>query len=268
MTNDPYDLDLEAFDRSMRRMDVLVQWFRPHLTGVENLEGLEGALIVTNHGSLGMDLPVLLSRLYKKTGRRLRALGDRVVFATPGFREAALNMGIVEGEPEITHRLLTSGELVLVYPGGADEALSSAEDRYKLFWDGHYGFIRTALRAGVPIVPLAGIGTDETYLQLVSRRRVRHSGLGRFIEKYVGEKYVIPWVQGIGLFPLPVRIHYLVGEPIELGYGPEAATDDAIVVELHAKVKAATEALIQRGLEEGIGGPGRVIRALQRLEIK
>jgi 1-acyl-sn-glycerol-3-phosphate acyltransferase len=263
---DILDLDLEGFSRAMRRIDVLVQWFRPTIEGIEHLKAVQGALIVSNHGALGMDLPVLISRIYKKTGRRLRTLGDHVVFATPGLRDLAWQMGIVEGTPENTHRLLTAGEIVLVYPGGAEEALCSAEERYRLFWEGRYGFVRTALRAGVPIVPLVGIGTDDIYLQPISRNRVRRSGVGRFIAEHIGEKYVLPWFLGLGLFPLPVHIHYLVGEPIDLGHGPASADDAEVVAALHARVKEATEVLIARGLAEGRGGPGPVVRRLQRLE--
>jgi len=264
--DDILDLDPEGFSRAMRRIDVLVQWFRPTIEGIEHLKEVEGALIVSNHGALGIDLPVLISRVYRKTGRRLRSLGDHVVFATPGIRDLAEQMGIVEGTPDAAHRLLTGGELVLVYPGGAEEALCSAEERYRLFWEGRHGFVRTALRAGVPIVPLVGIGTDDVYLQPISRNRVRRSALGHFIEERIGEKYVLPLFMGLGLFPLPVRIHYLVGAPIHLGHGPEAADDPEIVATLHARVKEATEALIARGLRERRGGPGPVVARLQRME--
>ena len=37
-------------------------------------------------------------------------------------------------------------------PGGAYEAWKPSRDRYRLFWDGHYGFVRCALESGVPVV--------------------------------------------------------------------------------------------------------------------
>jgi hypothetical protein len=43
-------------------------------------------------------------------------------------------------------------------------------------------------------------------------------------------------------------LHYLVGEPIHLDHGPEAAEDEEIVAELHQQVTEATQSLIDRGL--------------------
>ena len=47
---------------------------------------------------------------------------------------------------------------------------------------------------------------------------------------------------------MPVR--YLVGAPIDLASPPEAARDQRVVEAAHARVKAATEALITEGLRE------------------
>ena len=55
--------------------------------------------------------------------------------------------------------------------------LASAKDRYKLFWEGHDGFVKCAIRAGAPIVPLAIVGIDEIYRQLVDAERMRETAL-------------------------------------------------------------------------------------------
>ena len=243
-------VDPAAFRDAMWAMELWRRWFRATITGVEHLRAVEGALLVSNHGALGLDLPALIKVIYDATHRPLRSLGDRVIFRTPGVRAAARAIGIVEGEPEATVRLLRHGELVLVYPGGAAEAVCAPEDRYKLMWDGHYGFVRTALRAQVPIVPVAGIGVDETLVQVLSRARVRQSVVGRLVEARLGDKYVLPVFMGAGFFPLPVPVRYLVGAPIDLASPPEAARDQRVVEAAHARVKAATEALITEGLRE------------------
>jgi 1-acyl-sn-glycerol-3-phosphate acyltransferase len=180
----------------------------------------------------------------------LRSLGDRVVFATPIFRDLAHDMGILEGKPETTVRLLQDDQLVLVYPGGAKEALSAPDDAYRLQWEGARGFIRTALRAQKPVIPVAGIGNEELYVQVVSKDRVRESRVGRIIAELLGEKYVMPIYMGLGMLPFPTELHYLVGEPIHLPYGPEAADDEEIVAALHQQVTEATQKLIYRGLDQ------------------
>jgi len=246
----PHPLDREAYERLLRRVSFLHQWFEPTVEGIENIPCEQGALIVTNHGHFGIDLPVLLRLILEGRGRIVRSLGDRVVFALPIFRDLAHSMGAVEGEPTATVRLLQDDQLVLVYPGGAKEALSDPEDAYRLQWEHSHGFIRTALRAQKPIIPIAGLGNEELYVQVVSQDRVRQSGLGRFISQLLGDKYVMPIYMGLGALPFPTELHYIVGEPIHLPHGPEAADDPEIVASLRRQVTETTQRLIDEGLEQ------------------
>lgn len=240
--------DPRAYERALRAVSFIRRWFEPTIEGLENIPPDSGGLIVTNHGHFGMDLPVLLSLVLDGTGRPVRALGDRLVFAAPFFRDWAHLMGAVEGEPEIATQLLEDDQLVLVYPGGAKEALSNPQEAYRLQWQGSRGFIRTALRAQKPVIPIAGLGNEELYVQVVSKDRVRQSGVGRLVSQLFGDKYVFPVYMGLGPIPFPSDLHYRVGEPIYLPHGPEAADDEDIVNELHAKVTTATQALIDEGL--------------------
>jgi 1-acyl-sn-glycerol-3-phosphate acyltransferase len=242
--------DRHAFEGMIRKSAILKQWFQPTLEGAENIPAEGGALLVSNHGNFGVDLLVLVTLFHERLGRVLRSLGDRVVFATPIFRDLARTMGVIEGEPEATVRLLQDDELVLVYPGGAKEALSAPEDVYRLQWESSRGFIRTALRAQKPIIPVAGIGNEELYVQVVSKDRVRESRVGRLVSQFLGDKYVTPLYMGLGMLPFPTELHYLIGEPIHLPYGPEAADDDEIVGKLHQQVTEATQQLIYQGLDQ------------------
>jgi len=240
--------DPRAYARILQGVSFLRQWFEPTMTGVEHIPHTEGALIVTNHGHFGMDLPVLLSLVLDATGRPIRPLGDRVVFAAPFFRDWAHKLGAIEGAPEIAVELLGDDQLVLVYPGGAREALHDPDDAYQLEWENSLGFIRTALRAQKPILPVAGIGNEELYVQVVSRERIRDTGVGRLVSKFLGEKYVPSLYMGLGPIPFPSDLRYIVGEPIRLPHGPEAADDPELVAKLHREVTDVTQALIDRGL--------------------
>lgn len=245
----PHPLDRGAYERLLRRVSFLHQWFQPTIEGIENIPSAGGGLIVTNHGHFGIDLPVLLRLILEGSGRAVRSLGDRVVFATPIFRDLAHAMGAIEGEPKATVQLLQDEQLVLVYPGGAKEALSDPDDAYRLQWENSRGFIRTALRAQKPIIPVAGLGNEELYVQVVSQDRVRQSGVGRFISQILGEKYVTPIYMGLGLIPFPAELRYIIGEPIHLPYGPEAADDEEIVAQLHKQITETTQQLIYQGLD-------------------
>jgi 1-acyl-sn-glycerol-3-phosphate acyltransferase len=260
--------DPRAYERVLRGFSVLRPWFAPKLEGAENIPSDEGALIVTNHGHFGMDLPVFLSLVLDGTGRPVRALGDRLVFAAPFFRELAHRMGALEGEPETAVQLLRDDQLVLVYPGGAKEALGELHEAYRLQWENSQGFVRTALRAGKPIIPVASIGNEELYLQVVSQERVRESGIGRLVSKLLGDKYVFPLYVGLGPLPFPSDLHYIVGKPIRLPYSPAAADDPEVVSVAHRRVTDATQALIDEGLRRRESGGEGVDQNVEADELK
>jgi 1-acyl-sn-glycerol-3-phosphate acyltransferase len=241
--------DPRAYARILQGVSFLRHWFEPTISGAEHIPRTEGALIVTNHGHFGMDLPVLLSLVLDATGRPVRSLGDRVVFAAPFFRELIHRLGAIEGAPDAAVELLRDDQLVLVYPGGAREALHDPENAYRLEWENSHGFIRTALRAQKPILPIAGIGNEELYVQVVSQDRVRETGVGRFVTKLLGEKYVPSLYMGLGPIPFPSDLHYIVGEPIRFEQGPEAADDPELVAKLHREVTDVAQRLIDEGLQ-------------------
>lgn len=242
-------VDMAEFRRGLRRLDPMSRYFRVTLEGAENIPEQGGALLVGNHGPFGMDAPFLIKEIYDHRHRFVRALADRVIFQTPFYRLGPASFGVLEGEPEQAVRLLQKDKLVLVYPGGAKETARSPKEKYQLRWDGHYGFIRVALRAQKPIIPVACIGIDDLFFQPVTQEQMLKTPLGKYIaEKYGNEKYAMPVYMGLGPLPIPRKLTYHVGWPIHLGYGPEAANDREVVAKCHTLVKAETEKLIAYGL--------------------
>ena len=71
-------------------------------------------------------------------------------------------IGGVPAHPANVHRLLhDEQQLVLVFPEGAKATEKLYKDRYKLRRFGRGGFVEAAMRAGVPIVPVAVVGAEE-----------------------------------------------------------------------------------------------------------
>ena len=93
--------------------------------------------------------------------------------------------------PDNAERLLRDdGQLVLVFPEGAKGPAKMYRDRYQLRRFGRGGFVEIAMRAGVPIVPIAVVGAEEamptlaTFPTVARRRRAalpapdrQHAGL-------------------------------------------------------------------------------------------
>lgn len=244
---EPLRFDREAFERFFASPLSPTHWVSTRLHDTDHLPD-GAALLVGNHGPLGMDTPLLSRALYEHCGRAPRSLGDRLAFRVPPARKLARAIGAVEGTPDNALTLLQAGEWVLVYPGGVREAQRGNERRYTLSWEGRLGFVRVALRARVPIVPVACVGNDDAFVRVRSREQMSRTLPGRWIARWLGPDYVPPLL-------LPVlkklRFDYYFGEPITLGEGdPE---DSEHVQRQQQRVRTALEELVHKGLAQSAG---------------
>lgn len=58
-------------------------------------------------------------------------------------------------------KLFSTKSHVLLYPGGAREALHRKGEEYKLFWPEQPEFVRMAARFGATIIPFGAVGEDD-----------------------------------------------------------------------------------------------------------
>ena len=72
-------------------------------------------------------------------------------------------VGGVAAHPENAYRLLRDQQqLVLVFPEGGKGPGKTYAERYQLRRFGRGGFVEIAMRAGVPIIPIAVLGAEES----------------------------------------------------------------------------------------------------------
>jgi 1-acyl-sn-glycerol-3-phosphate acyltransferase len=72
-------------------------------------------------------------------------------------------MGGVTAQPDNAYRLLREQkQLVLVFPEGTKGTSKPYAERYKLRRFGRGGYVEIAMRAGVPVVPIAVVGAEES----------------------------------------------------------------------------------------------------------
>jgi 1-acyl-sn-glycerol-3-phosphate acyltransferase len=192
-----------AFDRSVGgavARGALRRWFRADIVGAEVLPSHGAALLVGNHAMLGLDGVVLGALVREATGRYVRFLGDRNLWRIPVVSDVLTAFGAQPGEQQSAQQLLAQGELVGVYPGGAVDSFKlTPRERYRLQWGQRAGFARLAMRAGVPIVPVAGLGIDEMYTVWA-----REPVLGRRL--FGSSRYDLPLAFGAWGTPLPRRV--------------------------------------------------------------
>ncbi len=222
------------------------RWFRVEVRGVTNIPADSGALVVANHsGSLPVDGLMAQVAIHDEhpQHRFVRSLGADLVFQSPVVGEYARKSGVTLAANPDAERLLRSGEVALVFPEGFKGIGKPFRERYRLQRFGRGGFVTSALRTGVPIVPCSIVGAEEIYPKIGNL-----SGLARVLGfPYFPVTPTFPLLGPLGLIPLPSKWIIEFGEPIETSsHGPAAAEDPMVVLELSDQVRET----IQQTLHE------------------
>jgi 1-acyl-sn-glycerol-3-phosphate acyltransferase len=212
---------------------------RATMTGSEHIRLSGGVLIVGNHALLGADSAPLISLVMHHTGRVPRMLGERNLWRIPGAKPVLDALGAIPGEPEAAVRLLQAGEMVLVYPGGTNDSFKTRAEAYRLKWGNRTGFARVAMRAKVPIAPVAATGIDEIF-HVMARER----WIGRRI--FGSPHYDLPIPRS--LIPRRVKLVYNVLPIVDTSGDP----DDAQAVERVRRSTYDAIELVLRGYRESI----------------
>ncbi|CAM5639090.1 lysophospholipid acyltransferase family protein [Streptomyces narbonensis] len=236
---DEFGYDEELTDQVLMSLlrPLYEKYFRVEVKGIENIPDKGGALIVANHsGTLPLDGLMMQVAVHDRhpAGRHLRLLAADLVFVLPVVNELARKAGHTLACAEDAERLLRAGEIVGVMPEGFKGIGKPFSERYKLQRFGRGGFVSTALRAGVPIVPCSIVGAEEIYPMI---------GNAKTLARVLGIPYVpitptFPWLGPLGTLPLPTKWTIQFGEPIPTdGYAPEAAEDPMLMFNLTDQVR-------------------------------
>ena len=236
-----YEVDAFGFDSQITEIftaaiePIAEKWFRLEVRGVENIPTDGGALLVANHsGTVPIDGLITGYAVKKYSGRDLRPLGADLVFSLPFVGQIARKLGATLACAEDAERLLTTGEIAGVWPEGFKGIGKPFADRYKLQRFGRGGFVSSAMRAQVPIVPVSIIGAEEIY-PLVGNVPSLARLLGL---PYLPITPFFPLLGPLGLIPLPSKWIIEFGEPIRTdAYPPEAADDPMLLFNVTDQVR-------------------------------
>ncbi|MDP9827078.1 lysophospholipid acyltransferase family protein [Kineosporia succinea] len=210
-------------------------WFRVEVRGAENIPADGGALIVANHsGAVPMDALMTGVAVREETERFLRILGGDLVFQTPVLSTLARRAGATLAANPDAERLLSSGELVGVWPEGYKGIGKPFSERYKLQRFGRGGFVSAALRTGVPIVPCSIVGAEEIY-PIIAQVPALARLLGL---PYLPVTPFFPLLGPLGAVPLPSKWLIEFGAPVPThDLGAAAAEDPIQVFDLTDRVR-------------------------------
>ena len=169
---DPRRGDVDEWGRSEKMRALARQlyqplyenWFRAEWEGLEKIPKDGGALLVANHAAaIPSDAPVIMHGIEKELQRPVYGLAEHLFKALPFVGTMWSRVGGVAAHPENAYRLLREQQqLVLVFPEGTKGTGKTYDERYQLRRFGRGGFVEIAMRAGVPIVPIAVVGAEES----------------------------------------------------------------------------------------------------------
>src|SRR5918993_832880 len=143
-----------------------------------------------------------------------------------------------------------AGRDVALWPGGEIDSLRPWVDRDKAVLAGRTGFVRMAIRAGVPIVPIATVGgPDSMPVLLKGRRLARALQLDKLARlKMFPIALQAPWGISPAILPelpLPTKIRTAFQDPVSFEVSPERADDDDYVERKYREVRRS----IQSGMD-------------------
>src|SRR5436305_7893102 len=154
--------------------------------------------------------------------------------AAPGIGGYFRRMGVLPASPDSISAALAAGHDVALWPGGEVDSLRPWVKRDEAVLAGRKGFVRMAIRSGVPIVPIATVGGPDSMPVLATGRRLAKllqlDKLARL--KMFPIALEAPWGINLALLPeipLPTKIRTAFQEPVPVANDPSRAEDQDYV---------------------------------------
>lgn len=222
--------------------------FKLQLDGADRVPRDRPCILVANHaGALPWDAVVLRAALQEREGVSVRPLVEDAVMTAPFLGTWMTRLGCVRASQANAVRLLARDETVAVFPEGALGLGKLYRRRYRLQRFGRGGFVRLALKAQVPLVPVTILGAEDSapLLARLSLPRERNAGL-----PHLPITPTFPLLGLAGLMPLPARWHIRVGEPIDVVKTVKDPSDAVAVQEVASRIRERLQKELRQMVDE------------------
>jgi 1-acyl-sn-glycerol-3-phosphate acyltransferase len=224
--NEIDDWDPEYIRRTLPLQKAIFnRYFRGEVGGLENIPDEGPCLLVGNHsgGLMIADTFVFSMCFYDHFGhgRRFHQLAHDFAARNPALGNLR-RYGTLAASHRNAKKAFEAGAPVLVYPGGDYETFRPLTESAEIDFGGRKGFIRLALEAGVPIVPVVSIGGQETALFVTrGQRAAKLMGFDRLtrikvLPVAIGPPFGITVLDLPARLPLPAKITIEVLPPIDV----------------------------------------------------
>ncbi|KAF7817858.1 acyltransferase-like protein [Senna tora] len=218
-------------------------------------------LFVGYHNLLGLEIFSIGEHFLREKGIMIRGISHNQLFSGL-FESSASTFSLVDwlkvfGGVSVSgsnlYKLLSAKSHVLLYPGGAREALHFKGEKYKLIWPNRQEFVRIAAHFGATIVPFGAIGEDDIaemvldYNDLMkipilndfirnSTRdvvKIRDESSGEVANQNLAIPLLLP--------KLPGRFYYVFGKPIRTKGKEKMLRDKGNAEQVYQQVKSEVE---------------------------
>ncbi len=241
-----FGVDQFGFDaKALFTIAPLIVWlyrhyFRCETFGMEHIPKGRMMVVANHSGQLPFDGAMIVSSfiLEPERPRFLRGMVERWTSEIPFVSTFLTRTGQVVGSPSICQRLLEKDEAVIVFPEGVSGIVKLFSERYQLTKFGT-GFMRIALSARAPIVPVALIGAEEQAPAIAN--------LAPIAKKLGMPALPLVFPQILPL-PLPVKYRIYVGKP--LNFSGDGTEDDLEIGNMVKETKNTIQEMINDGLKK------------------
>ncbi|WOK94469.1 acyltransferase-like protein, chloroplastic isoform X1 [Canna indica] len=219
------------------------------------------AVFVGYHMLLGLELGPMVTKLITEKNIHLRGIAHPFLFNRASEQlmpdsssfDSYRIMGAVPVSATNFYKLLSTKSFVLLYPGGAREALHRKGEEYKLFWPEKSEVIRMASRFEAKIIPFGVVGEDDMFDVLLDYDDLVKVPFYDDLNKKINQEAVrlrADYAEEVGnqsLYPpivlpkIPGRFYYLFGKPIETKGRREELRDRDNAQQLYLHVKSEVE---------------------------
>lgn len=247
--------DNELIHRMVGTAERYASFFFPEVRGIENVPQKGPVLLVGNHSGLFYMPDVFVTGLavVRRRGFDQPAYGLAydLLFAIPGVERVLRGLGGMPAGHKQAEAALGQGALVLVYPGGDYEACRPWSERDRVEFGDHHGFVKLALRTGVPVVPVVAHGAHHTVIILSRGERLAHIlGIDRLRIKVfpilIGPPFGINSVLTPPL-PLPAAVTVEFLPALDwTGIGAEGAEDEDVVERCYREITGLMQVTLDR----------------------
>jgi len=246
--------DPEYLARWLPWFERYSSYFSSEVRGLDNLPADGPVLVIGNHSGhyVLADACLLMQSFAARRGvdKPAYAITYGMFFKIPWIGQFMRRVGCLSSDASGADAALDSGALVLDFPGGDWDAERPWTFRNRIEFMDHRGFVRLALRHGVPVVPAVTHGAHQAVVVVSRGERIAQAlGLRRALRVH-SLAFVLGPPFGISPLPmyvLPSKVTLEFLPPIDWShYGAEAADDEEIVSACYDEITGKMQQALDR----------------------